>query len=140
MHDSGNLPNPKVRFGTEKLPGNPRCSCGADGEPAERHEPGCDRTWEPFVDHQTWALVGAATGLLSGYRGGAEDDPEGLLSCLASLSAETQSRLPEAVADARGQGCSWAEVGSRLAISASAARRRYREYVSWRAELDLLES
>ena len=130
---------PRVRLGTERLPEGPACACRARGEPTEWHEPGCDRTWEPFVDHQTWALVGASLRLLLGYRCGAEDDPRSVLSCLASLLADARSRLPEAVADARGRGCSWAEVASRLAISPSAARRRYGEYVSWRRELVAME-
>ena len=126
---------PRAHLGTERLPEGPACACGARGEPAEHHDPGCDRTREPFVGHQTWALVGASLGLLLGYRCGREDDPRSVLSCLASLLADAESRLPEAVADARERGYSWAEVGSRLAISASAARHRYAEYVSWRVEL-----
>ena len=80
-------------------------------------------------------LVGAALRCLVGSRGGTPGDPRAELSCLASLVAEAQSCLPDTVADALEQGCSWAEVASRLAVAKSTARRRYDDYVTWRAFL-----
>jgi hypothetical protein len=56
-----------------------------------------------------------------------------VLSCLASLIAEAQSRLPDAVADARDRDYTWAEIATRLAATTSAARRRYGDYSRWRA-------
>jgi hypothetical protein len=56
-----------------------------------------------------------------------------------SLAAEAQGQLPEAISYARGQGDSWAEVASRLAVTASTARRRYGGYACWRAGLGFME-
>ena len=101
------MPNrsPKVRFGTEALAKCPPCSCGAgaDGGP-ERHEPGCDRALEPHVGYDTWCLIGVALNCLLGSRGGSPADPRVELSCLASLLAEAQSRVPDAVTDGKCSG------------------------------------
>ena len=136
------MPNrsPKVRFGTEALAKCPPCSCGAgaDGGP-ERHEPGCDRALEPHVGYDTWSLIGVALNCLLGSRGGSPADPRAELSCLASLLAEAQSRVPDAVTDALEQGYSWPEVASRLAVAPSTARRRYSDYAYWRALLGFPE-
>ena len=127
---------PKVCLGTEALPAKPRCSCGVGAEEGpDAHQTGCDRALEPYVGPDTWALVGAALRCLVGSRGGTPGDPRAELSCLASLLAEAQSCLPDTVTDALEQGCSWAEVASRLAVAKSTARRRYDDYATWRAFL-----
>ena len=130
---------PKVRLGTETLPPGPVCACAAAHAVPEGHEPGCDRALHPYVGFDTWALVKAAVKHLSGSRDGPVGDARAELSCLASLVAEAQSQLPEAVSDAREQGDSWAQVASRLAVAASTARRRYADYDGWRAGLGLME-
>lgn len=68
-------------------------------------------------------------------RGAARGDTAAALSSLASLIAEAQARLPDAVADARDTAHTWVEIATRLATTASTARRRYGDYVRWRANL-----
>lgn len=53
------------------------------------------------------------------------DDPAAVLHLLASLQRQIQARLPRAVADARAQGCSWAEVGDLLGVTRAAAWNRH---------------
>jgi hypothetical protein len=62
-----------------------------------------------------------------------------VLSFLASLIAEAQARLPDAVADARDRDYTWPEIAGRLAVGASTVRRRYGGYTRWRAGLSLPE-
>ena len=40
--------------------------------------------------------------------------------------AETERRLPRAVADARDQDCSWAQIGDLLGTTRASAQQRYR--------------
>lgn len=47
------------------------------------------------------------------------------LHVLASLMAEARARLPRAVADARDQDYSWAEIGDLLGITRAAAWQRF---------------
>ena len=44
---------------------------------------------------------------------------------LASLIAQTQALLPDAVADARDQDYPWAHIAAQLGVTADTARRRY---------------
>jgi len=48
------------------------------------------------------------------------------LHALASLIAQAQQLLPQAVHDARDQELTWTQIGELLGISATAAARRYR--------------
>jgi hypothetical protein len=48
------------------------------------------------------------------------------LHALASLIIQAQQIIPEAVARARDQGHTWAEIGHLLNLSPAAAARRYR--------------
>jgi hypothetical protein len=48
------------------------------------------------------------------------------LHALASLIAQTEQLLPRAVADARDQELSWAQIGELLGATAATAARRYR--------------
>ena len=43
------------------------------------------------------------------------------LHLLASLMAEAERRLPRAVADARDQDCSWAQIGDLLGVTRASA-------------------
>ena len=47
------------------------------------------------------------------------------LHLFASLAAETSSRLPQAVADARAYGLSWAQVADLLGVTRASAWERY---------------
>jgi hypothetical protein len=51
-----------------------------------------------------------------------------ILHALASLIAQADSTLHDAVAAARDQGHTWAEIGQLLGISQAAAARRYRDH------------
>jgi hypothetical protein len=48
------------------------------------------------------------------------------LHALASLIAQAQKLLPQAVHDARDQELTWAEIGELLSTTATTAARRYR--------------
>jgi hypothetical protein len=48
------------------------------------------------------------------------------LHALASLIAQAQKLLPQAVHDARDQELTWAEIGELLGTTATTAARRYR--------------
>jgi hypothetical protein len=48
------------------------------------------------------------------------------LHALASLIAQADQLLPQAVHDARDQDLTWAQIGELFGISATAAARRYR--------------
>jgi hypothetical protein len=47
------------------------------------------------------------------------------LHLLASLLAEAERRLSRAVADARDQECSWAQIGDLLGVTRASAWQRY---------------
>ena len=49
------------------------------------------------------------------------------LHALASLTAQAQRLLPEAIHDARDQDLTWAEIAQLLNISVASAQRRYRQ-------------
>lgn len=89
----------------------------------------------PSIDEQTLALVADAVESLVCSRGSGPGDAGAALAALASLIAEAQSRLPDAVADARERDYTWEEIAARLAATASTVGRRYREYARWRAAL-----
>lgn len=126
---------PRGWLGDEGFPVASPCPCGLTGAPSEHHRPGCDRTAHPQLDDETLALVNAAVESLARRRGSAPGDAGATLSCLASLIAEAQSRLPDAVAAARDQACTWSDIAVRLATTAPTARRRYCGYVRWASGL-----
>ena len=126
---------PRGWLGTEHLPEEPECSCGMGYVPVELHDRGCDRARAPFLDYDTLGLVDGAVKSLVCSRGSSLGDAGATLSCLASLIAEAQSGLPDAVAEARCHGYTWGEMASRLATTAGTARRRYGSYAHWRASL-----
>jgi hypothetical protein len=53
-------------------------------------------------------------------------DPAVHLHALASLIAQAEQLLPQAVHDARDQELTWAQIGELLGITAATAARRYR--------------
>lgn len=126
---------PRRWLGDEGFPTDQACSCGLTGAPFEYHRFDCDRASHPYVDDKTIALVEKAVETLVLLRGSGQGDAGAVLSCLASLIAEAQARLPDAVADAREQDYAWAEIAVRLAVTASILRRRYGDYTRWRAGL-----
>lgn len=119
--------------GDEAFAVDPPCSCGLTGAPFEFHRQDCDRTSRPYIGEETVVLVDEAVWSLVVLRGGEMGDGRAVVSALASLIAEAQSRLPDAVADARDQDYAWAEIATRLASTASTVSRRYGDYVRRRA-------
>jgi hypothetical protein len=126
---------PRGWLGDEAFPADQACSCGFTGAPVGVHRLGCDRTSHPYLDEETLASVEEAVESLVYARGRGPGDAGAVLSCLASLIAEAQSRLPDTVADARDRDYTWAEIVARLATAAPTARRRYGDYGRWRADL-----
>jgi hypothetical protein len=124
---------PRGWLGDEDFPVAPECSCGLTGAAFEFHRAGCDRARHPYLDEESLALVDEAVESLVCLRGSGRGDAGAVLSCLASLIAEAQGRLPDAVADARDRGYTWVEIAARLAAPPSTVRQRYRGYSTWRA-------
>jgi hypothetical protein len=91
-----------------------------------------DHTLIPFTDAACHSILNHALTCLILFRGGDPRDPGAVISTLASLRAETDARLPDAVTDARDQGYSWSRVADRLASTIPAVRHRYADYVRWR--------
>ena len=126
---------PRGWLGDEAFPVGLECSCELSAVPFEFHCLGCDRSSYPFIDEETLTLVEHAVESLVCLRGAGVGDAGAALSALTSLIAEAQTRLPDAVAAAREQDYTWAEIAARLASAASTARRRYGHYSDWRAGL-----
>ncbi|MGH9072105.1 MAG: hypothetical protein ACRDX8_13310 [Acidimicrobiales bacterium] len=57
-------------------------------------------------------------------------DPPALLHELASLIAEGQARVAQAVIEARGHGLSWSQVGDCLGVTRASAWQRYSALVA----------
>lgn len=56
---------------------------------------------------------------------GSNRDAGTTLHLLASLITQAQDRVPQAVADARDQHCSWAEIADLLGVTRASAWQRY---------------
>ena len=124
---------PRGWLGDESFSADPVCLCEDNDDGLWFHRRGCEASVHPFVDEQTLASVDDAVECLVCSRGSGPGDAGAVLAALVSVIAEAQSRLPDAVADARECGYTWAEVALRLATTAGTAGRRYRDYVAWRA-------
>jgi hypothetical protein len=80
----------------------------------------------PRAGQDAAAALDQALAALSGQRRlDWPDDPAAALHLLASLQRQIQDILPRAVADARAQGCSWAEIGDLLGVTRAAAWNRH---------------
>lgn len=102
-------------------------------------DPRRDGSVVPHTDDDTTALIDEAVDSLVLMRSPMYlGDAAVTISALVSLIAEAESRLADAIADARDQDYSWDEIASRLATTATVARRRYSAYARTRkpAELD----
>jgi hypothetical protein len=101
--------------------------------PWELCDPRRDRTLRAYTDADTGTVVDQAVTALVVLRAPMWlGDAGPTISVLVSLVGEADSRLYDAVADARDQGYSWDQVASRLATSVATARRRYAPYSRWR--------
>ncbi|MGH9078361.1 MAG: hypothetical protein ACRDY0_13095 [Acidimicrobiales bacterium] len=89
-------------------------------------EPRRDHYRTPAADDDTHACVQAAIEHLGALRGlPSHDDPGVTLHLLTSLIAETERRLPAAVAAVRDQQYSWAQIGDLLGVTRASAWQRY---------------
>ena len=80
----------------------------------------------PYLDEESAYCLREATATLGTSRGMSWlGDAGAELHLLASLQRQLQARLPDAVAEARDQDYSWAEIGLRLGITRAAAWHRY---------------
>jgi hypothetical protein len=103
-------------------------------------DPRRDWTAIPYTDDDSIAVVDKAIETLVLLRAPMSlGDAGATISVLVSLAAEVDSRLPDAVADARDHDYSWDDIAMRLATTVATARRRYADYARWRKEhpLDL---
>lgn len=85
-----------------------------------------DRYLEPATGTDTSQALERAIAHLAALRAlEGPADASVTLHLLASLLAEAHSRLPGAVAHARAEGCSWAEVADLLGVTRASAWQRY---------------
>ena len=124
---------PPEWFGDEGFPADAECSCGLSVAPYEHHRPGCDRAAHPYLDVESLTLVEDALASLVSLRDSVRGGAGAVFACLASLIAEAQSRLPDAVADARSGERTWAQIAAWLGTTATTVRRRHGAYARWRA-------
>src|ERR1700737_1496274 len=96
--------------------------------------PPVDRTTDPYRDDDTIPLVDEVIDSLIIMRSGSTGDGGAQLSVIASLRAELDSRIPEAIFEARNQDYTWRHIASRLAMIESTIRRHYADYVAYRKE------
>jgi DNA-directed RNA polymerase specialized sigma24 family protein len=99
---------------------------------------GEDDNREPYLADDTATVVDQAIGSLLVLRFASTADAGSQLSAIASLVAELDSRVPDAVVEAREQDYSWDEIAARLGrLSGPATRRRFSCYVALREEMPL---
>jgi hypothetical protein len=86
-----------------------------------------DHYLPPTVGQDSEAVLEAAIDSLGALRGlFSLGDAPTRLHLLASLIAETERHLPRAVAGARDQECSWAQIGDLLGVTRASAQQRYK--------------
>ncbi len=89
-------------------------------------EPRRDHYVEPATGEDSRAVLDAAIESLGTLRGLEwVGDAGATLHLLASLVAEASSRVPQAVADARDQEYSWAQVAELLGVTRASAWQRF---------------
>ena len=79
----------------------------------------------PVTDDDTEAVLDDALAALGTGRGLWPGDAGVTLHLLTSLTAQAQRRLPQAVADARDQDYSWAEIADLLGVTRASAWQRF---------------
>ena len=90
-------------------------------------EPRRDHYLAPAAGDDTDEVIEAAIESLGDLRGLPWlGDAAARLHLLTSLMVEAERRLPRAVADARDQECSWAQIGDLLGVTRASAQQRYR--------------
>jgi len=90
----------------------------------------------PLVDDESEAVLVVAVNDLVLLRSPMwAEDSGAVLHALASLAAQIQAWLPDAVADARDQDYRWDEIAKLLGVPAGTARRRYAHHAVTREAL-----
>ena len=94
-----------------------------------------ERSQIPYDDEMTAFLVGRAVDALAAARSPlGPSDPAVRLSCLASLQAEAEGRMDEAVALAYEAGYGWDDIAMHMfEADTSMVEERFSPYVTWRA-------
>ncbi|MGH8296245.1 MAG: hypothetical protein ACRETZ_12235 [Steroidobacteraceae bacterium] len=91
-------------------------------------EPRRDCYLAPATGEDTSEALEVAIDALARRRGlDGPADASVRLHLLASLVAEAQSRLATAVAEARAESCSWAQIADLLGVTRASAWQRYAE-------------
>jgi len=116
------------------MPPRPQPALGDLQRPWHPGDPRSDRATHPYTDRDSaHVLDQAVTSLILLRAPMWLGDAGPAISVLASLAAEADRQLFDAVADAIGQDYSWTQIAGRLATSVATARRRYAGYVRWRS-------
>ena len=79
----------------------------------------------PTTDPDTYAVLDDALTALAERRGAWLGDDTVIIHLLASLIAQAERALPHAVATARAEGRTWADIGTLLDTSPDEARLRF---------------
>ena len=79
----------------------------------------------PTTDPDTYAVLDDALAALAERRGAWLGDDTVLIHLLASLIAQAERSLPQAVATARAEGHTWTDIAALLATSPDEARLRF---------------
>jgi len=79
----------------------------------------------PATGDDAEGALAEALGGLATRRGLWLDDPGVWLHLLKSLQAQVEHRIPQAVADARDQDYSWAEIADLLGVTRASAWQRF---------------
>ncbi len=88
-------------------------------------DPRRDHYLPPGTGNDTHAALEAAITELGRARGMWPCDAATELHLVASVAAEIEHLLPHAVAGARRQGCTWAEIADLLGVTRASAWQRY---------------
>jgi hypothetical protein len=79
----------------------------------------------PVTDAQTYAVIDYALAELAARWGANLGDDMVLIRLLASLAAQAERCLPEAVVNARAQGATWSDIAELLGTSPEQAKLRF---------------
>ena len=93
---------------------------------------------DPLVDDESDAVVAFAVNDIVLLRSPMwSGDAGAVLHALASLAAQINAWMPDAVAGARSQDYSWSEIARFIGVKPATARRRFAEHVAnWRPMTD----
>ncbi len=79
----------------------------------------------PAIDETSAQILEAAIEALTAARSGETLNAADRLTALASLAAQAQALIPDAIADAVDADFTWAQIAHSAGISPAAARRRH---------------